>query len=116
MNFVSKQLLAKHNVINGIFDYRDFEIDEEMLRIYSYFESSFVSLYETCADVFDLKDCCFYIKDNNTCNAFASNPKGYNIIGITNAYPILLSKKFDKKYFRSIVLAGICNDKPMQDA
>lgn len=116
MNFVSKELLAKHNVIDGIFDYRDFDIDEEMLRIYSYFESSFVSLYEICADVFNLKDCCFYIKDSNACNAFASNPKGYNIIGITNAYPILLSKKFDKKYFRSIVLAGIYNNKLMQDA
>ncbi|MED0983030.1 hypothetical protein P4T48_27005 [Bacillus paramycoides] len=115
-HFVSKELLEKHNVINGIFDYRNFDIDEEMLQIYSYFESSFVSLYATCASAFNLKDCCFYIKDNNTCNAFASNPKGYNIIGITNAYPILLSKKLDKKYFKSITLAGINNDKPLEEA
>lgn len=116
MNFVSKELLAKHKVIDGVFNYRDLDIDEEMLRSYSYFESSFERLYESCAGAFKLKDCCFYIKDNNTCNAFASNSKGYNIIGITNAYPILLSKKLDKKYFKSIVFAGINSGEPLQEA
>lgn len=61
MNFVSKEFFAEHNVIKGIFNYRDFDIDEEMLQIYSYFQSSFVSLYETRKGVFNLTDCCFYI-------------------------------------------------------
>lgn len=113
---ISKELLVKHNVINNVFNYQDFDIDEEMKEIYSYFESAFVSLYESYADLFNIKDCCFYIEHNNTCNAFASKRKGYNIIGITNGYPIHLSKKLDKKFFRSIVLAGINNDKPLQEA
>ncbi|PEU81504.1 hypothetical protein CN394_11115 [Bacillus anthracis] len=112
MNFISKESLAKHNVFN----YKDFDIDEEMVQIYSYFESAFLSLYKTYADAFNIKDYYFYIENNNTCNAFASKRKGYNIIGITNGYPILLSKKLDKKYFKSIVLAGINNDKPLQEA
>ncbi|THF75388.1 hypothetical protein [Cohnella fermenti] len=116
MGFVSKELLAKHNVIEDVFDYKDLDIDEKILKIYSYFENSFLELYGSYADLFKIKDYCFYIKDNNKCNAFALTRKGYNIIGITNGYPILLSQKLDEKYFRSIVLAGIGNDEPLQKA
>jgi hypothetical protein len=116
MGFVSKELLAKHKVIENVFDYHGLNIDGEILKIYSYFESSFLDLYESYADLFNIKDYCFYIKDNNKCNAFASKRKGYNIIGITNGYPILLSKKLDEKYFESTVLAGFINDKPLKEA
>lgn len=113
---INKELLAKHNVIKNVFNYQEYDLDEETLKIYSYFENEFVSLYESYSDLYNIKDCCFFIKNNNTCNAFASKRKGYNIIGITSGYPILLSKKMDKKHFNSIVLAGIYNDEPMQEA
>ncbi|RXZ81921.1 hypothetical protein EBB07_13010 [Paenibacillaceae bacterium] len=116
MSPISKELLAKYKVIDDVFDYKGLDIEEELLQIYSYFESSFISLYENYANIFNIKDYCFYIKNNNKCNAFASKRKGYNIIGITNGYPILLSKKMDEKHFKNIVLAGINNDEPLREA
>ncbi|MEF2097318.1 hypothetical protein V3595_22120 [Bacillus sp. CFBP9009] len=109
---ISKELLAKHNVIKNMFDYQAYETKD----IYSNFESSFVSLFDSYAELYNIKDYCFYIANNDTCNAFAYKEKGYNIIGITNGYAILLSKKLDKKYFKNFVLAGINMDKPLQEA
>lgn len=111
MYSLKKQILVKHNIINDVFDYRDLDIDEATLQTYSYFESSFINLYESYANIFNIRDHCFYINNEIKCNAFATKRKGYNIMGITNGYPILISKKMDKEYFRSIVLAGLPNDK-----
>ncbi|MGG0419648.1 hypothetical protein ABEY52_26830 [Priestia aryabhattai] len=116
MNFVSKELLKKQNIIKGFFDYREYAVNEEQFQIYSYFESSFLDLYGDYADLFNIKNCCFYIKDDPRCNAFAIKEEGYNIIGITNGYAINISKMMDKKHFESIVLAGINDDKLLKEA
>ena len=114
MSSVKKELLIKHKVIEDVFDYRD--IDPEIAEIYAYFENSFQELFESYANSFNINDYCFYIKSNNKCNAFASKIKGYNIIGITNGYPILLKRKFDKKHFKNIIWAGIFNKTPLSEA
>ena len=98
MSSVKKEFLLKHNVIEDVFDYQDF--DPEIVEVYEYFENSFQKVFDDYASIFDINDYCFYIKCNDTCNAFASKRKGYNIIGITNGYPILLKRKFDKEYFK----------------
>ncbi len=115
MSFVKQELLVKYKVIEDVFEYRDID-SSEILEIYSYFDNTFQELFESYASLFNIKDCCFYIKSDDTCNAFASKRKGYNILGITNGYPILLKRIFDKKYFRSILLAGIINEKTVSEA
>lgn len=114
MGFVKKELLVNSKVIEDVFKYQDF--DPEISEVYAYFENSFQKLFENYASPFNINNYCFYIKSNDTCNAFASKRKGYNIIGITNGYPILLKRKFDKRYFRNIVMAGILNDKLLSEA
>lgn len=114
MSLVKRELLIKHKVIEDVFDYRD--IDPEIAEIYAYFENSFQDLFESYANIFNINDYCFYIKSDNKCNAFASKRKGYNIIGITNGYPILLKRKFDKEYFKNIILAGILNKTSLYEA
>lgn len=114
MSYVKKELLVKHKVIEDVFDYQG--IDPEISYVYEYFENSFRNLFDNYASIFNINDYCFYIKNNDKCNAFASKKKGYNIIGITNGYPILLKRKFDKKYFKNILLAGILKEKTLFEA
>lgn len=68
------------------------------------------------ADCFGIGNCCFYIQDNNKSNAFALRKKEYNIIGITNGYPILMNDKLSSKYFRNIALVGILNEPDISEA
>jgi hypothetical protein len=77
MGFVEKGLLIDNKVIEDVFKYRD--IDSELSQVYAYFKNSFQRLFESYASLFNIKDCCFYIQNNNTCNAFALKRKGYNI-------------------------------------
>ncbi|EGI5429922.1 hypothetical protein F9653_14900 [Listeria monocytogenes] len=105
---MKKELLVNNKVIEDVFEYQD--IDPEISRVYAYFENSFQKLFENYASLFNINNYYFYIKSNDTCNAFASKRKDYNIIGITNGYPILLKRKLDKKYFEKILLTSIIND------
>jgi len=113
---VRKEILVKYNVINDVFNYKDLDIENDKLQTYLYFENTFMDLYESYANIFNIRDYCFYINNAINCNAFATKRKGYNIIGITNGYPILLSRKMDKEHFVSIVLAGIHNKEPTREA
>lgn len=114
MSSVRKELLITDKVIEDVFDYQDF--DPEISKIYSHFENSFQKLFDDYANLFNINNYCFYIKNDIRCNAFASNKKGYNIIGITNGYPILLKNKFSKEYFEYILLAGLLNEEPLSEA
>lgn len=114
MSFVKKELLIKNKVLDDVFDYK--YIDSEIAKVYTYFETCFKKLFEDYSSVFNINDCCFYIKSNDKCNAFALKRKGYNILGITNGYPILLATKLDKEYFKNILLAGIINNIPLSKA
>jgi len=114
MSFVKKELLFKHKVIENIFEYQDLE--SEVSEIYTYFENSFLDLFENYSNLFNINDCCFYLKNDCTCNAFARKRNGYNIIGITNGYPILMTKKLNKENFKNIVLVGISNEKHLSEA
>ncbi len=104
-----KNKLIKMEIIKDVFDYQG--LDDNLVYYYTYFEKKFQELLKNYADVYNLKNCFFYIKDGNFCNAFASKIQNYNIIGITNAYPILMKDKFDKKFFSNII-----NNKSISDA
>ncbi len=114
MSFVKKELLNKHKVIENVFDFQYF--DQEIADVYAYFENFFQNLFEEYASLFNIKDYCFYIKSDDKCNAFAAKRKGYNIIGITNGYPILLKRKFDKKLFKNFFLVGLINEPLLSEA
>ncbi|MCB9326284.1 MAG: hypothetical protein H6571_21260 [Lewinellaceae bacterium] len=92
--------LAKYKIIDDPFDYQD--LDDELLTKYKHFEDEFERLYLGKLNQYKLKDCFFYIKNDFSCNAFARNKRGYNIIGITNGYAIQMFEAFDEKYFSSI--------------
>lgn len=108
--YIDKEHLRKHNVIDNVFIYEDLDLDERTKNIYEYFENEFIELYRISAEVFSIEEYIFYIKDSFQCNAFAIHRKGYNIIGITNSYPVLLSDKFDSKYFNNIIFNFLINN------
>ena len=108
--FIEKEHLSKHNVIDKVFLYEDLVLDERTENIYKYFENEFIELYRLSAEVFSIEEYSFYIKEGFECNAFAKHKKGYNIIGVTNSYPVLLSDKFDSKYFENIIFNSLINN------
>ena len=102
-------------MISRAFDYQD--LDADLITVYKYFEERFKGLFQSYADAFDLDNCVFYIsEDYYRCNAFAGRIDNYNIIGITNGYPIAMKNKFDKKYFSNIICIGFINEKSISDA
>ena len=92
--------LAKYKIIDAPFDYQD--LDNELISKYKYFENEFKGLYLGKSNQYKLKDCFFYIKNDFSCNAFARNKRGYNVMGITCGYAIQMLEAFDEKYFSSV--------------
>jgi len=113
MSSIKEQLIAK-NIIKDIFDYQG--LDHDIVNIYTYFENKFQILLSRYADAYNLDNCFFYIKDSYSCNAFASKTQNYNIISITNAYPILMKDKFNEKFFSNIINITFINKKSISDA
>lgn len=109
-----REILVKHKVIEDVFSYED--LDEEIKDKYSIFDKKFDALYKSYSVAYELKDCLFYIKSNFFCNAFACKIKGYNIIGVTNSYAIVMQDLFDEKYFELILLVALMNNKQTSDA
>lgn len=114
--FIDPKFLEKHGIVNKVFNYNDYDLEEEQLSIYKYFENEFINLYKDYAELFGIKEYTFYLMDNNSCNAYAMSKKGYNVIGITNSYPILISQKFHEKYFENIDSMNLFKDKEAVDA
>lgn len=109
-----KDRLVTTGIIKNVFDYQG--LDPNLVDTYSYFEKKFQELLKNYADAYNLNNCFFYIKNEFYCNAFASKRQDYNIIGITNAYPILMKDKFDEKFFSNIIYVAFFNDKSISDA
>ncbi len=110
-----KEISIMKGVIKSAFDYQG--LDADLIITYKYFEEKFKNLYQSYADIFCLDNCVFYIsEDYYRCNAFAGRIEDYNIVGITNAYPVLMKDKFDDKYFSNIICIGFINEKSISDA
>lgn len=107
--YIDKEHLKKYNIIDQVFYYEDLELSVESREAYENFENQFIESYSISADVYNINEFSFYMKDSNRCNAFAIQKRGYNIIGITNVYPILLSKKLNSKYFEKFIFMGLMN-------
>jgi len=112
--YINRQLLVEKKIINDLFDYQGF--DESIKQVYQYYDTVFSTWLKEYADCFGIENYCFFIKNNNKSNAFALRKKEYNIIGITNGYPILMNDKLSSKYFRDIALAGILNEPDISEA
>jgi hypothetical protein len=108
--------LKKKNIIKDVFEYEGEGVDYKLKEIYQFFEQEFVNLFESYAELFEIKNPIFYIKNGFHCNAFARKVKNQNIIGITNGYPILMYEKFRKDYFQSIIFVALKNNKSISDA
>lgn len=109
-----KDRLVTTGIIKNVFDYQG--LDPDLVDTYTYFEKKFQELLKNYANAYNLKNCFFYIKDGFSCNAFASKVQDNNIIGITNAYPILMKDKFNEKFFSDIIYVAFINDKSTSDA
>ena len=114
MKFIETNLLKKHNVIKDIFDYQGF--DESIVKIYIQFENVFKDLFTSYSEIYEIRDCCFYISENISCNAFALRKRGYHIIAITNGYAILISEKFQNNIFNNISSVSLLSDEGIQNA
>ncbi|MBN3873578.1 hypothetical protein [Nostoc sp. JL33] len=110
-----KGIPIRKGIIKSAFDYQG--LDANLIITYKYFEEKFKELYQSYADIFCLDNCVFYIsEDYYRCNGFAGRIEHYNIIGITNGYPVLMKDKFDDKYFSNIICVGFINEKSISDA
>lgn len=87
--------LKEYNIIDNPFDYK--YLDAEIIEKYQFFADQFEKLYEEKNERYNLTDCFFYIRDDISCNAFARNKRGYNIIGITKGYAVQMLEAFDEK-------------------
>lgn len=105
MNIEHIQKLANYQIVDHPFDYKD--LDEELINKYQSFEQRFEELYLDKKERFKLKDCFFYIKNDISCNAFARNKRGYNIIGITSGYAIQMLDAFHEKYFSNTSILSL---------
>ncbi len=107
--FLIKNRLYKKGIINDEFSYVG--LDSNIVHTYSYFEDKFQKLLRCYASAYKLNNCFFYIKNGNSCNAFASKIQGFNIISITNGYPVLMEDKFNDKLLSNIIYVAFINDK-----
>jgi hypothetical protein len=110
----SREFLIRNGIINDLFSFED--IEPEKLKVYAYFENRFRSLFKSYGSAFKLGNYFFYLKDDNCCNARALKARGWNIISITNGYPILMAQKFDDKFFDKLLLVGLINEGHVSDA
>lgn len=114
MTIEEKQILANYNVIHDVFDYKF--LDDELVDKYDSFSENFELLFQEKAELFDIKDCVFYIKNDVSCNAFARHFKGYNIIGITHGYVVQMSDIFDERNFSKMIAIGLINEVTISNA
>lgn len=114
MVYIDRKKLIEKKIINDWFDYQG--LDMSIIQLYQYYDNTFTNWFKGYADAYGIKNCCFYIQDNDKCNAFAQRKNGYNIIGITNGYCILMHNKLSSEYFKNIVLAGLLNEPDISEA
>ncbi len=114
MSFVTNKELIESGIKLEIFNYQD--LSSDLVDLYSSYENRFKILFEDYSEIHKLKKCFFFLKNSIRCNALASRCKGYNIIGITIGYPILMDRKFKKDFFENIVLVGLINERAISDA
>lgn len=104
----------RNHIEIDIFDYSDLPV--EQANIYSEYEVKFKELFEQHSVAWRLENCFFFIKNSNTCNASAIKINGFNLINITNGYPILIDKKFKKSLFENSIIISLINNQEISEA
>lgn len=96
------------------FDYSSIATD--LKCIYASYENKFQSLFELHSNAWKLNNCYFYIKRSDACNASATKFNQFNIISITNGYPILMNRKFQIDFFNKLPIVALINDRSIYDS
>lgn len=91
------------------------EYEGENSEIYKYFEGEFEKLLSFYAEINGVEPVIFYIENSTRCNAFAIKRNGYNIMGITQGYPILFGNKFKGNLFDNMIFAESLNNGSVSD-
>lgn len=91
------------------------DYEGEDFERYQYFENEFEKLLNLNAKFYGIGPSVFYIKNDTICNAFAQKYNGYNILGITQGYPILLGDKFKESLFDNVVFAAFLNNESVSN-
>jgi hypothetical protein len=91
------------------------DYDGEQFETLKYFEQEFEQLLSFNTKVYDIGPVLFYIKNSVVCNAFAGKVSGYNVMGITQGYPILIGDKFKEDLFESVIFAAFFNNGEVSD-
>jgi len=113
MALLAASEISKHIELN-MFDYSF--LSDDLVGVYSLYEEKFNSLFEQYSDAWGLENCYFYIKNSNFCNASATKSDEFNLINITNGYPILMDKKFHGDFFKNLLFVAFINSKDISDA
>lgn len=114
MNSEEIELLKSKGIIKNVFEYEG--LNNSLEETYKLFEERFQELLSFSSEIFKIKNPVFYIENGFSCNASASRIAEYNIISITNGYPILMHEKFNKEYFTKVVLVALLNERKISDA
>jgi hypothetical protein len=110
MSFLYKEFLEENNM--KPLDLK--EVDEGLIETYRYFQEQFESLFSRHAQARKIEN--YIIKTGYRCNAFASKIKDHYVIGITEAYPIILKDMLDACFFETIAFIGLINDIHVSDS
>lgn len=114
MVFATHEDLVKNHIELEAFEYQG--LSKDLVELYSSYEIKFKKLFEEYASMHNLRNCHFFIKKSDYCNALAGTKNGFNVIGITNGYPISMKRKFSKDFFEKTLFAALLNDQPISDA
>lgn len=91
------------------------DYEGEDFERYQYFENEFEKLLCFNAKFYRIEPAIFYIKNDTACNAFAQKRNDYNVIGITQGYPILIGDKFKESLFDNVLFAAFLNNESVSD-
>ncbi|MFA1563343.1 hypothetical protein [Aliivibrio fischeri] len=111
--------LLKTKEISDQIELNEFDysfLSPELTSIYRAYKSKFQTLFEQYSDAWGLENCYFYIKSSDVCNASATKFNEFNLINITNGYPILMNKKLQSDFFKNVLFIALINDKSINDA
>jgi hypothetical protein len=101
--------------ISDVFNY--IGLDEDLEKVYRTYDKFFTVNLAAFAEVHNIKNYLFFIENNNSCNASATRTADdFNIIKITNGYPILMSHWFGKEFFKNWIAICLVNNQEVSES
>ena len=114
MHSSKDDFLTQYEITEDVFESQMLDLGK--LNTYVYIADRFRELFRDYADSYALDNCKFRIKSDVYCNADALKIADHNFIAITIGYLSLMERTFDEKYFSTILLVAIINEKTVSEA